>query len=482
MSADTGAPEPSPRSRREKTSLVIRGVAPLVAALVALYLLPESLEPPARWALAITAGTLAAWVLRPVPLAATSIPVVFALGATGAASASGAVAGFGSSATLLLVAGFMMASAIDKTPLARRLTYLFLLRVPPNSGGVLGGLLVALAVAAVFVPSTVVRAVAFLPVVVVVAGAFARRGSSNGAKRLMIGLAFGATLGGIAIFPAAIVNVLAVDLVVGAGGERITYFGWFALTWPIEALAFLTLWGGLVLLFPTRDEEPLDRTAVADNLSELGPTQSAEWRLAGILLLTAVLWMLEPITGWHPSVPAFLAVSLLAISPLRVISWDDALDISWGSVFMFGASLSLALTLRDTGAADWVGEQLFGAGIGDFARLGVIAGVLAVAVMMLVFQLAFAGSTPAAATLLPILLAASGALRLPAEVIGMTVALAGLATFVLPSQAMSNLVTYQTGLYKARDLLKIGLLLTLVFLAILAATALVWWRPVGFLE
>ncbi|CAN5561106.1 hypothetical protein BH24ACT21_BH24ACT21_17050 [soil metagenome] len=322
--------------------------------------MPEGLESPARWALAITAGTLLAWILRPVPLAATSIPVVFALGATGAASASGAVAGFGSSATLLLVAGFMMASAIDKTPLARRLTYLFLLRVPPNSGGILGGLLVALAVSAVFVPSTVVRAVALLPVVVVVAEAFVRRGSPNGAKRLMLGLAFGATLAGIAIFPAAIVNVLAVDLVVGSGGERITYFGWLALTWPIELLAFLSLWCGLVLLFPTRNEEPLDRSTVSSDLEELGPTRSAEWRLAGILALTAVLWMLEPITGWHPSVPAFLAVSLLAISPLRVISWDEALDISWSSVFMFGASLSLALALRDTGGRPGSGSNSSG--------------------------------------------------------------------------------------------------------------------------
>ena len=469
------------RTRRARIGLFARGVAPFLGVLLALYSLPQSLESPARWALAITTGTLLAWVLRPVPLAATAIPVVFALGATDAASASGAVSGFGSSATLLLVAGFMMASAIDKTPLARRLTYRFLLRVPPNSGGVLGGLLVALAVAAVFVPSTVVRGVAFLPVVVVVAEAFARRGSANGAKRLVIGLAFGATLGGIAIFPAAIVNVLAVDLVVGVGGERITYFGWLALTWPIEILAFLSLWGGLVLLFPTSDEEPLDRPAISSDLEELGPTGAAEWRLAGILTLTAVLWMLEPLTGWHPSVPAFLAVSLLAISPLRVISWDEALDISWSSVFMFGASLSLAYALRDTGAAEWVGEQLFGAGIGDFARLGFVAGVLAVAGIMLVFQLAFAGSTPAAATLLPILLASASALRLPPEVIGMTVALAGLATFILPSQAMSNLVTYQTGLYKARDLLKVGLLLTFVFLAILAGVALVWWRPVGFL-
>lgn len=253
-----------------------------------------------------------------------------------------------------------MASAIDKTPLARRLTYLFLLRVPPNSGGILGGLLVALAVSAVFVPSTVVRAVALLPVVVVVAEAFVRRGSPNGAKRLMLGLAFGATLAGIAIFPAAIVNVLAVDLVVGSGGERITYFGWLALTWPIELLAFLSLWCGLVLLFPTRNEEPLDRSTVSSDLEELGPTRSAEWRLAGILALTAVLWMLEPITGWHPSVPAFLAVSLLAISPLRVISWDEALDISWSSVFMFGASLSLALALRDTGGRPGSGSNSSG--------------------------------------------------------------------------------------------------------------------------
>ncbi len=466
---------------REKLGLGLRGLAPFAGGIAALYFLPETLDSPARWALAITAGTLLAWILRPVPLAATSIPVVFALGASGAASAGGAVAGFGSPATLLLVAGFMMAAAVSKTPLARRLTYVFLLRAPPKSSGVLGGLLVALAAAAVFVPSTVVRAVALLPVVVVVAEAFVRRGSPNGAKRLMIGLAFGAILGGIAILPAAIVNVLAVDLVVEAGGERITYFRWLALAWPVEALAFLALWAGLVLLFPTRDEEPLDRNTVADQLQELGPTQAAEWRLAGILTLTAVLWTLEPFTGWHPSVPAFLAVALLAVSPLRVISWTEALDISWSSVFMFGASLSLALALRDTGAAAWVGEQLFGAGVSEVARLAAVAGVLSVAGIMLVFQLAFAGSTPAAATLLPILLAASGALQLPEEVIGMTVALAGLATFILPSQAMSNLVTYETGLYDARDLLRIGALLTLVFLAILAAVTVLWWNPLGFL-
>ena len=470
------------RGASGKADLVVRGIVPFVAALATFYLLPESLSGPAHWALAITAGTLLAWILRPVPLAATSIPVIFFLGATSATSAQGAVAGFGSSATLLLVAGFMMAAAIEKTPLARRLTYLSLLRVPPKSGGVLGGLLAALAVSAVFVPSTVVRAVALLPVVVVVAQAFIRHGSPNGAKRILLGLAFGSTLGGIAIFPAAIVNVLAVDLVTGAGGERITYFRWFALTWPIEVLAFLALWTGLVLLFPTRNEEPLNRSGVADRLEELGPTKAAEWRLAGILMLTAVLWMLEPLTGWHPSVPAFLAVALLAVSPLRVISWTEALDISWSSVFMFGASLSLALALRDTGGAEWVGEQLFGAGVTDLARIGAVAGVLVVAGMMLIFQLAFAGSTPAAATLLPILLAASGALRLPEEVIGMTVALAGLATFVLPSQAMSNLVTYETGLYTARDLLRVGLVLTLVFLTILGTVAALWWDAIGFLQ
>lgn len=246
-------------------------------------------------------------------------------------------------------------------------------------------------------------------------------------------------------------------------------------------MAFLALWAGLVLLFPTRDEAPLDRSTVGEQLDELGATGPAEWRLAGILTLTAALWMLEPLTGWHPSVPAFLAVALLAVSPLRVISWAEALDISWSPVFMFGASLSLALTLRDTGAAEWVGDQLFGAGITDLARIGAVAEVLAVAAMMLVFQLAFAGSTPAAATLLPILLAASGALRLPEEVVGMTVALAGLATFVLPSQAMANLITYETGLYTARDLLRVGLLLTLVFLVILGTVAALWWERLGFL-
>lgn len=461
-------------------SRALRAALPFALGGAVLLLLPETLDSPARWALAITAGTLTAWILEPVPLAATSIPVIFALAASGAASPDQAVSGFGSAPTLLLAAGFMMAAALQKTPLARRLTYTFLLRVPPGSGGVLAGLLAALMVLAVFVPSTVVRAVALLPVVVAIAEAFVRHGSPNGAKRLLLGLAFGATLGGIAILPAAVVNVLAVDLVVEAGGERITYFDWLLLTWPVALLAFLALWLGLVLLFPTPEERALDREAIARRLAELGPVTGRELRLAGILVLTAVLWCLESVTGWHPAVPAFLAVALMTVSPLRVVSWSEVLEISWSSIFMFGASLSLAFTLRDTGAAAWVGEQLLGAGAAELARFGAVAGVLVVGGIMLVYQLAFAGSTPAAATLLPILLAGAGALELSGAAVGVTVALAGLATFVLPSQAMANLITYETGLYGSRDLLRVGLLLTAVFLAILGAVAALWWRPLGF--
>ncbi len=473
----------APKGRRWATTpgAVVRSVLPFIAALAALYALPQDLDPPARWALAITAGTLLAWILEPVPLAATSIPIIFALAASGAVSPDGAVAGFGSSATLLLVAGFMMAAAIERTPLARRLTYQFLLRAPLNSGGVLAGLLVALVFLAVFVPSTVVRAVALLPVVVAIAEAFVRHGSPNGAKRLLLGLAFGATLGGIAILPAAVVNVLAVDLVAGAGGERITYFDWLFLTWPVEVLAFLALWAGLVLLFPARGERALNRDTVAESLTALGSVTGPEWRLAGILTLTALLWCLEPLTGWHPTIPAFLAVALMTVSPVRVVPWSEALEIPWGSIFMFGASLSLAFALRDTGAASWLGERILGTGITDTARTGAVVGVVIVGAIMLVYQLAFAGSTPAAATLLPILLAGAGGLGMGAPVVGVTVALSGLATFVLPSQAMSNLVTYETGFYGSRDLLRVWLVLTLVFVVILGAVAALWWETIGFL-
>ncbi|MGH3089370.1 MAG: SLC13 family permease [Rubrobacteraceae bacterium] len=276
--------------KRSTARAALVGALPFVAGVAVFLLLPESLDSPARWALAITAGALTAWISEAVPLTATAIPIIFVLEASGAVSPDAAVSGFGSSATLLLVAGFMMAAALERTPLARRLTYHFLLRSPLSSSGVLAGLLAALVVLAAFVPSTVVRVVALLPVVVALAETFIRYGSPNGAKRLLLGLAFGTTLGGIAFLPSAVVNVLAVDLVAGADGERITYFGWLALTWPVEVLAFATLWSGLVLLFPTPQEQTLNREAVAGRLEELGPmtreenvspASSSSWRCCG---------------------------------------------------------------------------------------------------------------------------------------------------------------------------------------------------------
>lgn len=100
---------------------------------------------------------------------------------------------------------------------------------------------------------------------------------------------------------------------------------------------------------------------------------------------------------------------------------------------------------------------------------------------MLVYQLAFVGSI-LAATLLPILLAGARALRMSAPVVNVTVALSGLATFVPPFQAMSNLVTYETGVYSSRDLPRVGPLLTLVFVVILGTVAALRWEPFGSLE
>ncbi|MGH3089369.1 MAG: hypothetical protein ACRDSJ_18910, partial [Rubrobacteraceae bacterium] len=55
----------------------------------------------------------------------------------------------------------------------------------------------------------------------------------------------------------------------------------------------------------------------------------------------ALLWCAESLTGWHPSIPAFLAVALMTVSPAKVVSWEEVLKIPWGSVFLFGASFSL---------------------------------------------------------------------------------------------------------------------------------------------
>ncbi len=63
----------------------------------------------------------------------------------------------------------------------------------------------------------------------------------------------------------------------------------------------------------------MNRDTVAERLTALGPVTGPERRLAGILALTALLWCLEPLTGWRPTIPAFLAVALMTVSPLRVV-------------------------------------------------------------------------------------------------------------------------------------------------------------------
>ena len=200
----------------------------LALAGVIFIIITFGLSPDLSWSLRSTAGITAAaiwlWVLEPIPMPLTAVMYVAGLPILGAASLETALGGFASGSTFLIMAGFMMAQGVNSTLLGKRFANMTIVRFGGSVGGVLAGVLLAPQLLSIFIPATGVRTTLLLPAVMAVIHSMGLRRNTNTAKLLVLGLSFGTSISGVGLLPAAIANVLTVDLLKSSLGQHIYYF------------------------------------------------------------------------------------------------------------------------------------------------------------------------------------------------------------------------------------------------------------------
>ena len=445
-----------------RTRLFTLLVAVLVVGAVATAPTPASLTAGGQFALATMAFAAILWITGALPLALTALLIPLLLTGFGVYPAFGdAVAGFADPVIFLLLAGFMLAEALQSHGVDRRIALAILVRFGTSPRGLVLGVMVATAVLSMIVSNTATVAM-MVPVVVGVVGSVtdltavddptdsansadsvttvddptdfetagdARR-ISNFQVAMLLGVAYAASLGGVGTLVGTPPNAIVVGQLDDLLGVEITFVEWLAVGLPLVVLTLPVAWA--LLTYVVYPPEPYDVSAARDRAREelrsMGPLSPQARRTVVIFAATALLWLLGGFeflfreylpatwrvtlfggpgasvfgTAGHQGVLYYVVVGLAAVPALVVsgaAAWDELVDIDWGTLLLLGGGISLANALADTRATEWLAEVTLGS-LGGAPVVVVV--LVVVAGTVLVGELA--SNTAMAAILAPLLI------------------------------------------------------------------------------
>lgn len=410
-------------------------------------------------------GSILALEPVPLPIAALLVPVALVFLGTG--TMEQALVAFSSPTVFLILASLFLAEALRKHGLTRRLA---MMTVVASGGGTRRLLLGIMAVAAFF--SMWVENTATAAILIPVAMTISRQIRDPDKARpflvlLVLGIAYSASLGGMATITGAGSNAVAAQFLNQAGSFR--FIDWIKYGLPALLLILPVTWWLLARILPV-EVKRLDVEPARADLQKQGPMSPTERQLVGTMAVTIFFWVagsgIEKLVGLPPTSLAAPLVAILTVGYLsvrQIISWNDIKGVSWGIFFIVGAGLSLGLALTRTGVTDWLATLI----------TPVVSGPpLLVTMLVLVYLSALLtnilNNTTIAAVFVPILIAiAQIDPTLSAVQLVMPVTLATTFGYSLPSASGRMALVAGSGIVDSKDMMRYGLIMTMVSAAIL---------------
>lgn len=419
------------------------------------------------------------WFTEALPVTATAMLPFVVLPLTGVATVGATAATYMSPIIFLVLGGALLALAIERCGLHRRIA----VAVLRTSSGAARSLLLAFMVVTAFLSmwiSNTATALIVMPIgLAVLAAVLPERHAWNPqhqafATALVLGIAYAATVGGLGTLVGSPTNAIATALIERSLGVHVSFLEWLAFGVPLVLFSIPAAWW-LLTRVSFRFELPgFDRDRVLASIGGTRPLSSAERRLVPILLLAVAAWVAMPLLKSVPmlaalddSIVAIVTALVLFVVPAgdghRLLQWSDAQRAPWDVLLLFGGGLALAEAITITGLGKWIGAEL-GALYGLPPALFVL---LVIATLVIVTE--FASNVAAASSFVPVAasLATSGSID-PLWIV-LPASLAATWGFMMPAGTPPNAIAFGTGLVTVPRMIRAGVWMDLLGLLTIPA-------------
>jgi sodium-dependent dicarboxylate transporter 2/3/5 len=501
-----------------------------VLALLVYFLLPAGGELSTQGRTTAAVGVLLAvwWMTEALPLPATALVPIVAFPLLGVLPVGEATAPYADPNIFLFMGGFMIALAMQRWNLHRRIALLTVRAVGTKPNRLIAGFMIATGFVTMWVSNTATT-VMMLPIglsvlLLVLDRVAASSGDTEAAERvaeasdgddgaaptgggaavtelihdkdtrnfavaLMLGIAYAASIGSLATLIGTPPNLILAAFVEQNYGIELGFGRWMLLGLPLAIVFLAITWVVLtkVAFRSNLQEIPGGRRVIQDEIDKLGPVSRGEWTVLAVFVTTALLWVTrQPLTEWETltsvlpfvanltdatiAMGAAIALFLIPVSTRRGVSaldWKTAQQLPWGVLLLFGGGLSLAAAVQASQLDAYIGQQV--EGLGALPVVLLIAGVAAVVLLLTEVT----SNTATAATFLPVLGGIAVGLQIMPLVLLVPAALAATCAFMLPVATPPNAIVFGSGYVTVGQMLRAGAMLNAIGLVLITAVVYV---------
>ncbi|WP_088339527.1 SLC13 family permease [Robiginitalea sediminis] len=430
--------------------------------------------------LAVAAWMVLWWITEAVSISVTALLPLLLFPLLGVMDLPDVGANYGSPIIFLFFGGFVLALALEKVNLHKRIALTIINRTGTGPQRVILGFMIATASLSMWISNTA-STVVMLPIALSVIGllvddadGFTKK-DRNFALSVMLGIAFSANAGGIATVIGTPPNSVLIGLLENEYQIEISFLRWMTIGLPISVILIGVSYLVLVKwMFPCKGLQfAASRDVIKNELKKLGPPDGKEKRVMLIFGITIFLWIfrtlinhLIPGLGLTDTAISMFGALLLFTWPYRwgrgefILEWTDTTRLAWGILMLFGGGLALARGMSASGLVDLVSAAIASSEISVL-----LTAVLLIALMLFMTELM--SNVALVAVLAPVVAGIAMGLEIPILYLLIPVTIASSCAFMLPMATPPNAIVFASGYIRVHQMARVGFVLNLISILLL---------------
>ncbi len=454
-------------------------LGPILFLIVLFFFHPKGLSIQANAVLACTLWIAVWWVFEVVNISITALLPIILFPLSGALDLKLTTASYGHKYIFLYMGGFILAIAIEKWNLHKRISLNIIKIIGTDISKIILGFMMATAFMSMWISNTA-TSVMMLPIGMAIIAQLKDHPETEEdenaifGKALMLAIAYSASIGGMATLIGTPPNLVFAGVVKESFGVEITFARWMSFGLPISILLLTISWIYLTkIAFTFKVEEfPGGKEEILKHLKSLGKISYEEKVVLAVFILTALLWISRSllqkiIPALDDTIIAIFAGLLLFILPSSekqkpILTWNEAVKMPWGIMILFGGGMALASAFQNSGLAVWIGDQF---NLLEFLPIFLLILILITCVN---FLTEITSNLATTAMLLPILAPIALSIDLHPYVLMVSATVAASCAFMLPVATPPNAVVFGSGYLRISDMVKTGIWLNLISIILLS--------------
>ncbi|RMB56444.1 DASS family sodium-coupled anion symporter [Dokdonia sinensis] len=433
------------------------------------------------------------WITEAVSISVTALIPLAIFPLLGIGDIKSVASNYANPIVYLFFGGFVIALALEKVQLHRRIALSILKITGTKANGIILGFMIATGLMSMWISNTA-STVVMLPIAVSViqlliddADGFTKN-DRNFALSIMLGIAFGANIGGVATLIGTPPNSVMLAFLNETYNVDIGFFQWMKMGVPFAiVLMAITYFIITRVFFPNRlGIIGKSEGIIQGELDKLGAISKSEKIVLTIFLMTAVAWMLRSQLNLLLPDIALTDTTISVISALLMftvptdfkkgdfpLNWEDTSRLPWGILVLFGGGLALASGLADSGFIDMIGNYI------SSQENWSIWVVTAVLIFLMLFMTELMSNVALVTILVPLVVGIAIGMDVPMLQMVVPVTLASSCAFMLPMATPPNAIVFASGHVRVDQMARIGVVLNFIAVGLLFALAY-WVVPVLF--